>query len=111
MKTPEEIKKGLECGDCKNCSYKRLISCTEGVRADALDYIQQLEAQVPQWISVEDRLPRAYETVIVFATGTDGCWYSNTAYHDGARWRGYGSRLDTVRYWMRMPEPPKEDEK
>jgi hypothetical protein len=45
MKTPEEIKKGLECGDCKNCPYKRLLCCTEGVREDALDYIQQLEAQ------------------------------------------------------------------
>lgn len=83
----------------------------DSMNRDALALIQQLEAQVPKWISVEDGIPRAYETVIVFATGTDGCWYMNTAYHDGARWRGYGSRLDTVLYWMPLPEPPEEEEK
>ena len=32
---------------------------------DALDYIQQLEAQVPKWISVEERLPKNEEPVLI----------------------------------------------
>lgn len=53
MKTPDEIKKGLEC--CKGmscgtikvyCPYEGMRSCSDFVLADALDYIQQLEKKV-----------------------------------------------------------------
>ena len=86
MKTPEEIKKGLEyCkGDvhlCRHCSYYNYIGlgCTRLRDADALAYIQQLEEgigrvydrvkelqlgvqtgkdmNVPRWIRVEERMP------------------------------------------------------
>lgn len=68
MKTPDEIKQGLECcgGDCFNgneeCPYdkddlKENISCIRWMSKDALAYTHQLEAQVPKWISVEERLP------------------------------------------------------
>ena len=52
MKTPEEIKKGLECcmgvADCCACPYKKESSdvgksCVETSTKDALAYIQQLE--------------------------------------------------------------------
>lgn len=46
MKTPEEIKKGLECcmimAGCAKCPY-RGEKCALTVSADALAYIQQLE--------------------------------------------------------------------
>ncbi len=58
MKTPEEIKKGLEyCSQslpypCSGCPYERDEQQENAWRcdldADALAYIQQLEAQVPE---------------------------------------------------------------
>ena len=55
MKTPEEIKKGLEVcatldGDCENCPYDdgMQIMCVDRLRKDALSYIVQLELYVSQ---------------------------------------------------------------
>ncbi len=64
MKTPEEIKKGLECcgnsGKCKGCPYYGGYELCMGTLAeDALAYVQQLEQRLvevnktsPRWISV-----------------------------------------------------------
>lgn len=60
MKTPDEIKKGLEickqggnwhdtCG--KGCPYAGDDECAKALPADALAHIQQLEAKVPKWIT------------------------------------------------------------
>lgn len=73
MKTHEEIKKGLECCcdnvSCMKCTYydrrDRKYACETALLADALAYIQQLEAQVPKWISVEERLPKNEKPVLV----------------------------------------------
>lgn len=52
MKSPEEIKKGLEhCADesCKGCSYEADCMLTDGkteCALDALGYIQQLEERI-----------------------------------------------------------------
>lgn len=51
-RTPEEIKKGLECcqtypgRSCKPCPYVRLEHCLSGLNAAALAYIQQLENHI-----------------------------------------------------------------
>lgn len=74
MKTPEEIKKGLECcthATCNGCPYAQDGCATNREMIDALDYIQQLEHQIgeltekvaqleaalPKWISIEERPP------------------------------------------------------
>lgn len=113
MKTPEEIKKGLECCGmigCRECPYAGgEAECIEKqLHRDAYDYITHLEAdaatfyakatetkakvqkdyegfvdvihaladQIPQWISVKDRLPenslRALVRVIHSYNHTDG---------------------------------------
>ena len=56
MKTPEEIKKGLECcskpqlsNPCKDCPYDECGCVEDGksnVTHDALTYIEQLEEQI-----------------------------------------------------------------
>lgn len=49
MKTPEEIKKGLECcthGTCNICPYFGDECDSDREVIDALDYIQQLEHQI-----------------------------------------------------------------
>ena len=48
MKTPEDIKKGLECGFCHECPYyndeiETVEECARHVHKDALAYIRQLE--------------------------------------------------------------------
>lgn len=49
MKTPEEIKKGLECGNndigCPICPYLGDTKCIQKRNEDALALIQRLEAQ------------------------------------------------------------------
>lgn len=45
MRTPDEIKKGLECHinpSCDRCPYEAILDC-RGKNADALEYIRQLE--------------------------------------------------------------------
>ena len=133
MKTPEEIKKGLECclGDthayhCDECPYADDESevddgCGDnGIQLldDALALIQQLEAQVPKWISVVEREPP--EGSYVLAAGDDedevpavahiekgdwaAVWAENFGESVHSYWRG------GAMFWMPLPEPPKEDD-
>lgn len=93
MKTPDEIKKGLEYCSMRDgclescvevCPYFELDgSCVYVKSADALAYIQQLENQIgeltemveqleeaqPKWISVEERLPEPHTDVLLIAHG------------------------------------------
>lgn len=74
MKTPDEIKKWLECCThvtCNGCPYDEDGCATSQQIIDALEYIQQLEHQIgeltekvaqleaaqPKWISVDERPP------------------------------------------------------
>ena len=75
MKTPDEIKKGLEIcssrGDCAKCPYPEGECFSDLVEKDAHGYILQLENHIgeltekvalleaaqPKWISVEERPP------------------------------------------------------
>lgn len=120
MKTPDETKKGLECcgGDCFNgneeCPYdkddlKENISCIRWMSKDALAYIQQLEAQVPKWISVEERLPEDDDDVLMMTDmGMSMGYYCRDSFIDS--WVDYvNSDSKCVTHWMPLPEPPKED--
>ena len=54
MKTPEEIKMGLECCrvgdcDCYNCPYLKTRSCMHYLKQDALTYIHELESDLSAW--------------------------------------------------------------
>lgn len=119
MKTPEEIKTDLVawgtgvridigCGEFVPPTPKYMLN---GVRSsdvcrDALSYIKQLEAQVPQWISVEDRLPEEHRYVLVHLR-----WGAiATGVHNGRNWWDELTLVnnDNVTHWMPPPEPPKE---
>lgn len=124
MKTPEEIKKWLECcisirnGECEK--YAACEQCpffTKNMSdSDALAYIQQLEAQIPKWISVDN--PPKYTSnylVYVWVAYPDGIAYMdvrtgvyNIVYKT---WTIPHSNLEAVgepTHWMPLPEPPKE---
>ena len=113
MRTPEEIKRGLECciaGDCDSCPYyEAKKDCGDRLKIDALAYIQQLEAAQPKWISVEERLPEIGVNVLTRTVGLlhpiSTGWYSPTR----KNWcLDNGSTLK-VTHWMPLPEPPKEE--
>lgn len=99
MKTPEEIKKGLECcgnsGKCKGCPYYGGYElCMGTLEEDAIAYVQQLEDHirdltnmVPRRISVKDRLPPKNDVCVLYHCDTTGA----------------------VTHWMPLPEPPKEE--
>lgn len=100
MKTPDVIKKGLECCTteefdcCNKCPYSQ--SCDDhgvyDLDKDALTYINKLEKaneelvdalgrltgvinaladQIPHWVSVEDKLPEDDVNVLVYAIGNN----------------------------------------
>lgn len=127
MKALEEIKKGLEhcinADGCPGCPYYEECIVAQDcnpMHVHALAYIQQLEAQVPKWISVEERLPKRNQCVVV----TDGkrAWdygqFSGLAFcfeKDNPNPREWNWKKHTVRHvewWMpketALPEPPKE---
>lgn len=136
MKTPEEIKKGLECcygdsvvRDCTQCPYASqvptntifdVVTCDddmESLGVDSFALIKQLEAKVPRWISVEDEYPD-YKTAVL-AYGQRWKSYNekaepfpmlHVAYTKGEDegWFTYGekSHVYPVTHWMPLPEPP-----
>lgn len=122
MKKPEEIKKGLECcvpkwvanhwKTCDNkCPYVGMLeSCRGQLTYDSLALIEQLEAKVPKWISVENP-PQVEGEYIVIVQTADGkkerMW---DVFHPNHGWceDGEGNK---VLFWMSfdsLPEPPKE---
>lgn len=126
VKTPEEIKDGLDtCGKRRiclsDCPYFGEDGCSSHLEADALDYIQQLEAQVPKWISMEERLPEAKMAVLAYGQRVvfngkkiETFPMERVAYTRGEDegWFSWDSGdLIEVTHWMPLPEPPKEEEK
>lgn len=130
-KTPEEIKKGLECcsgGTCRKggCPYAPFIKCGSNMHDDAIEYILQLEqesrcadallkdaitcikrleSQVPKWVSVKERLPEEYSNCIVW----NGAYINVALYWgDGRWWPAGGYFVNDITHWMPLPEGPKE---
>ena len=109
MRSPDEIKKGLEsCGadECHGehtgCPYKDDALCMMHICSDALAYITQLEARVPKWISVKDRLPEDDDDVLIFSNERVifvGC-YKNGQWISYSLYAIYGN---VVTHWMPLP--------
>lgn len=107
MKTPEEIKKGLEIciadKSCRDCPYNN-GNCDMQLERDALAYIQQLEAQQPRWISVKERLPANLEKCLTYSKANGfkiGC-YTEVGFIMTA---GY---CEEPTHWMPLPDLSRE---
>lgn len=120
MKSPDEIKKRLgealaearwvvDDGDMHDLRDACDTACK--IMADALALIQQFESSVPRWISVEERMPKRYEHVLVATRFTDeGEQDVEVAYLAIDRWRKPdGPLYGKVTHWMPLPEPPKAE--
>ena len=112
-RTPEEIKRGLECCSvdglsCSNCSY--CVSCDADIHAlerDALAYIQQLESAQSKWISIKEQLPTRELRVLTinghglirifgFFKRTEKAW----TWIDDA---GHFNHCNDITHWMPLP--------
>ena len=126
MKTPEDIKKWLECcthGTCNGCPYFGDECDSDREVIDTLEYIQQLERKIgeltekvaqleaaqPKWISVEERLPENDDNYLVFTSDRNAAEIA-TYYGDG-EWltHDFTNLTPLVTHWMPIPQMPKED--
>ena len=123
--TGKEIVQALRCceeGECKDCAmHEDKQRCQENLLDKAAEAIERLTAEnaalrekVPQWISVEDRLPEAWKNedgVLVnymIYTPEFGADIGN--YHaKDKRWLCMAIPC-TVTHWMPLPEVPEEGE-
>lgn len=127
MKTPEEIKKGLEaCGsdECHghhtDCPYEDDLLCTMHICGDARAYIHQLENHIgeltekvalleaaqPKWISVEERLPDAGEKVMIRGVKNGmqiGAFSGIIRPGKNRRWWWKKNTILEVTHWMPIP--------
>lgn len=80
------------------------------VQADVLHEL--CEQAKPRWISVEDRLPKVFEPVIVCIEGAErGSVKVEQGYlYVNGWWIVYGTRTKHVTHWMQLPEPPASEE-
>ena len=110
MRSPEEIKKGLAyCAKssleaCGHCPYVKDCDNFDAgnLYRDALAYITQLEARVPKWISVKDRLPEDDENVMILSNEriTFVGFYKNGQWISYSLYAIYGN---VVTHWMPLP--------
>lgn len=147
MRTPDEIKDRLASaipfhlhpGDPEPRLTPRKLLALEELMADALAYIQQLEADnaqlnrcienmtnmlnvandaLPRWIPVEERLPETCEetrsfyhsvTVLALKKGRIMMGYFTTSKDDGSWCFSGFDDWAKPTHWMPIPETPKEE--
>lgn len=132
-KTPEQIKEALcvctseEACNLYGCYYSADNNCRDSLMRDALELIKRLEAErdaalanVPKWISVEDRLPDADDWVAVRYRDKEDSYYPTAGYYfkhtDGQMyWATDVDNSETayppeeITHWMPLPELAKEE--
>ena len=110
---------------CGNCRYNGVSDCNrpEGLCElfdavwDALDYIKELEkrvadleAKVPKWVSVKDRLPDK-ESMLCLVISDGDLYVSHWHWSDGGAWFFTDGECDcNVTHWAKAPELPNEEE-
>ena len=109
---------------CGNCRYNGVSDCNrpdglcEMFNAvwDALDYIKELEkriadleAKVPKWVSVKDRLPDK-ESMLCLVISDGDLYVSHWHWSGGGPWFFTDGEYDcNVTHWAKAPELPEEE--
>ena len=122
--TEKEIVQALRCCkfgvSCENCPAVGNEDCFDEVNTAAADLIERLTAEnaalrekVPQWISVEDRLPidRLSKYLVAFRDA-GGSIVDMARYFPSDGWTcdNWEVPQNLITHWMPLPEPPKEVE-
>lgn len=78
--------------------------------------VEKLRSAVPKWISVEERLPSRYETVLLHIRTYKDSYVTIGDYEPNElRFRDFGDRNnqvycgDVVTHWASLPEAPREE--
>ena len=122
--TDKEIVQALRCcaeGECKDCQLYGKIACVETLCKYALDLIERLTAEnaalrekVPQWISVEDRLPidRLSKYLVAFRDA-GGSIVDMARYFPSDGWTcdNWEVPQNLITHWMTLPGAPEEGDK
>ena len=127
MKTPDEIKKALECCSnvialCKICPFKNSVGldCVKCMADCAYDYIRKLEYHIgeltekvakleaaqPKWISVEERLPNVGEKVMICGAKNGmqvGAFRGLSHPGENRKWWWKKNTVIEVTHWMPLP--------
>jgi hypothetical protein len=123
--TDKEIVRALRCCADHSCSAKcpafpAGLDCREEMHKEVLALIERLTAEnaalrekVPQWISVEDRLPEVWKdedgVLVNYMIYTPEFGADIGNYHAKAkRWLCMAIPC-TVTHWMPLPEAPEEN--
>lgn len=123
--TDKEIVQALRCcaeGECKDCAmHEDKQRCQENLLDKAAEAIERLTAEnaalrekVPQWISVEDRLPEAWkneedDTLINYMIYSPYFGVDIGNYHKEAGTWLCMALPCTVTHWMSLPGAPEGD--
>lgn len=125
--TSEKIVQSLRCcfgfGGCQDCAARGIeyeplpckMSCKESLGLFAADLIEQqdariagLEAKVPRWIPVTEKIPPDQEEVLVLTRSKNGVRNVDKGYWAIDHFIHRGRTV--VTHWMPLPEAPKEVE-
>lgn len=115
------------CDGCKYGMGEAEETCWFKMARDAADAIETLQAQVPAWISVEERLPELTEQIETYDYCVDYSkdvliWspmnmvplFEIARYTDGMGWTDpYFRRIkfqETITHWMPLPNAPEVEE-
>lgn len=101
---------------CDYCYYGERSWCQRDLARDTLEYIEELEkrvtdleAKVPKWVSVKDRLPDK-ESMLCLVISDGDLYVSHWHWSGGGPWFFTDGEYDcNVTHWAKAPEPPKEE--
>lgn len=124
--TEKEIVQALRCCADYSCNAKCPafpvgLDCREEMHKEVLALLERLtaenallRAQIPQWISVEDRLPidRLSKYLVAFRDA-GGSIVDMARYfpNDGWTCNNWEVPQNLITHWMPLPEVPEEGEK
>ena len=123
--TDKEIVQALRCCKigvpCEKCPVVGNKDCFEEVNTAAAELIERLTAEnaalrekVPQWISVEDRLPidRLSKYLVAFRDA-GGSIVDMARYFPSDGWTcdNWEVPQNLITHWMPLPEAPEEGDK
>ena len=105
--------------DCLGCERYKLdcgsAHCVEELMSLAADTLESQQKRIEElererrWVRPEERLPDVHKPVLVCREKEPGVLIVEQGCKDlGDWWRVYGTRVKRIRFWMPLPEAPKE---
>ena len=120
MRDYAELVKALRCcskidarnNGCDSCPYEYCGEDCQNLCGYAADAIEELLAAVPKWISVEERLPKSGERVLIMFKPFEDDENISIGWLTKSDFDCYDDSVNffrSVTHWMPLPEPPKEE--